>query len=182
MPGGLSSPRTASLAELLDEAARQASSLTRSCNAPCDKHCDTHCDKHCDKAASIRSGGAGSSDADGGGSGGDDSTSGSDGGDGDGGGGGARLSGTEDGAQQSEARRAEQSEQLRLELALADLSRHERQGQRGDCELEVHEQLAELQLAVVRLHEEQRALISAHRERERQQEFTEVQACACTIS
>ena len=42
-------------------------------------------------------------------------------------------------------------------------------------------QLAELQLAVLRLHEEQRALIAAHRERQ-QREFSEVQACACIIS
>ena len=96
----------------------------------------------------------------------------------------ARLSDAE-GAAHRAARRAEQS---RLELALARLSRHEAQGLRGEMQREVqremHEQgaqLAELQLAVLRLHEEQRALIAAHRERQ-QREFSEVQACACIIS
>ena len=78
-----------------------------------------------------------------------------------------------EGAAQHAARSAEQA---RLELALAGLSRHETQGLRGEMQLE----MAELQLYVLRLHEEQRALIAAHRER--QQEFSEVQACACIIS
>ena len=173
MPAGLSSPRTASLAELLDEAARQASSLTRSFNAP-DKALYDKAPSV--EAPSIDGGGAGSSEVGGGGSGSDESISGS----ADGGGASARLSEAE-GAAQHAARRAEQS---RLELALADLSRHETQGLRGEMRLEMHEQgsqLAELQLCVLRLHEEQRALIAAHRERQ-QQEFSEVQACACIIS
>ena len=171
-PRGVSSPGTALLADLLDEAARQASSLTRSFNAP-DKALYDKAPSV--EAPSINSGSAGSSKVGGGGSGSEGSISGS----ADYGGASARLSEAE-GAAQHAARRAEQS---RLELALADLSRHETQGLRGEMRLEMHEQgsqLAELQLCVLRLHEEQRALIAAHRER--QQEFSEVQACACVIS
>ena len=171
-PRGVRSPGTALLADLLDEAARQASSLTRSFNAP-DKALYDKAPSV--EAPSINSGSAGSSKVGGGGSGSDGSISGS----ADCGGASARLS-EADGAAQHAARRAEQS---RLELALADLSRHETQGLRGEMRLEMHEQgsqLAELQLCVLRLHEEQRALIAAHRER--QQEFSEVQACACIIS
>ena len=163
----MSSPGTALLADLLDEAARQASSLTRSFNAP-GKAPYHKAPYH--EAPSIDSGGAGSSEAGGGGSGSgsDDIISGSDGVSG----GSARLSEAKGAAQHA----LRQAEQARLELALADLSRHETQGLRGEMQLE----MAELQLCVLRLHEEQRALIAAHRER--QQEFSEVQACACIIS
>jgi hypothetical protein len=164
-PRGVSSPGTALLADLLDEAARQASSLTRGFNAPGKALYDKAPSV---EAPSVESGGAGSSEMGGGGSGSDDSISGS----ADGGGASARLSEAE-GAAQHAARSAEQA---RLELALAGLSRHETQGLRGEMQLE----MAELQLYVLRLHEEQRALIAAHRER--QQEFSEVQACACIIS
>ena len=164
-PRGVSSPGTALLADLLDEAARQASSLTRSFNAP-GKAPYHKAPYH--EAPSIGNGGAGSPEAGGGGSGSDDIISGSDGVSG----GSARLSEAKGAAQHA----LRQAEQARLELALADLSRHETQGLRGEMQLE----MAELQLCVLRLHEEQRALIAAHRER--QQEFSEVQACACIIS
>ena len=171
-PRGVRSPGTALLADLLDEAARQASSLTRSFNAP-DKA--LHGKVPAVKAPAVSSGGAGSYEGRGSS---DDSIRGGAGG---GGGVSARLS--------DEAHRAARcAEQSRLELALAHLSRHEAQGLRGEMQLEMqlemHEQgaqLTELQLCVLRLHEEQRALIAAHREWQ-QREFSEVQACACIIS
>ena len=172
-PRGARSPGTALLAELLDEAARQASSRTRSLSAP-DKALHGKAPSVEAEAPAVSSGGAGSHEGRGGS---DDSFRGGAGG---AGGVSARLSDAE-GAAHRAARRAEQS---RLELALAHLSRHEAQGLRGEMQREMHEQgaqLAELQLAVLRLHEEQRALIAAHRERQ-QREFSEVQACACIIS
>ena len=166
-PRGARSPGTALLAELLDKAARQASSRTRSLSAP-DKALHGKAPSVEAEAPAVSSGGAGSHEGRGG------SNDSFRGGAGGAGGVSVRLS-------DGEARRAEQS---RLELALAHLSRHEAQGLRGEVQREMHEQgaqLAELQLAVLRLHEEQRALIAAHRERQ-QREFSEVQACACIIS
>ena len=161
------------LAEVLDEAARQASSRTRSLSVP-DKALHGKAPSVKAEAPAVSGGGAGSHEGRGGS---DDSFRGGAGG---AGGVSAHLSDAE-GAAHRAARRAEQS---RLELALARLSRHEAQGLRGQMQREMHEQgaqLAELQLAVLRLHEEQRALIAAHRERQ-QREFSEVQACACIIS
>ena len=176
-PRGARSPGTALLAELLDEAARQASSRTQIFSAP-DKALHGKAPSVEAEAPAVSSGGAGSHEGRGGS---DDSFRGGAGG---AGGVSAHLSDAE-GAAHRAARRAEQS---RLELALARLSRHEAQGLRGEMQREVqremHEQgaqLAELQLAVLRLHEEQRALIAAHRERQ-QRELSEVQACACIIS
>ena len=176
-PRGARSPGTALLAELLDEAARQASCRTRSFSVP-DKALHGKAPSVEAEAPAVTGGGAGSHEGRGGS---DDSFRGGAGG----AGGVSALLSEAEGAAHRAARRAEQS---RLELALARLSRHEAQGLRGEMQREVqrevHEQgaqLAELQLAVLRLHEEQRALIAAHIERQ-QREFSEVQACACIIS